>query len=233
MGKRFGSISTTLTLVPSWASNPANSEPITPPPIIVSDCGIDLGYINSSEEIIVLPLKENAGIFSGREPVATIILSASITLVVPSCISTASLLLLSKYPKPLYIVTPYDLNKKPIPATNSFTTLFFRSTMRAKLICGSPGMSIPNSAASLILRYRCAEAMKVLVGTQPQFRQIPPSLSSSIQATLAPSCAALIAATYPPGPPPNIAISYFSAILVPLNKATHNSISIRPEWLFR
>ncbi len=44
------------------------------------------------------------------------------------------------------------------------------------------------------------------VGIQPQFRQIPPKLSLSITTVLNPNCAALIAATYPPGPPPSIAI---------------------------
>src|SRR5260221_8652854 len=42
-----------------------------------------------------------------------------------------------------------------------------------------------------------------LVGMQPQLRQMPPKCSRSTQAVFMPSCAARIAATYPPGPPPS------------------------------
>ena len=45
--------------------------------------------------------------------------------------------------------------------------------------------------------------------THPTFRQVPPSAPRpSTQATLSPSCAALMAATYPPGPPPMITTSF-------------------------
>ena len=47
---------------------------------------------------------------------------------------------------------------------------------------------------------------------QPTRRQVPPSSGScSTQTTLAPSCAARIAAVYPPGPPPSTATSHFIA----------------------
>ena len=36
----------------------------------------------------------------------------------------------------------------------------------------------------------------------PRFKQVPPSWFFSMIATLEPSCAALIAAVYPPGPAP-------------------------------
>src|SRR3990167_290893 len=54
--------------------------------------------------------------------------------------------------------------------------------------------------------------MIALVGIQPRLRQAPPTLSFSIRATLAPSWAARIAATYPPGPPPITATSNLSDI---------------------
>src|SRR5262245_17445261 len=41
----------------------------------------------------------------------------------------------------------------------------------------------------------------------PQFRQIPPGRSASTTATRCPSCAARIAATYPPGPEPTTTAS--------------------------
>src|SRR5438477_11498329 len=44
---------------------------------------------------------------------------------------------------------------------------------------------------------------------QPTRRQVPPSSAScSMQTALAPSCAARIAAVYPPGPPPRTATSH-------------------------
>jgi len=54
---------------------------------------------------------------------------------------------------------------------------------------------------------------KAFEGIQPQLRQIPPSLSRSMMATFKPSCAALIAATYPPGPEPmTVRSNCFSAM---------------------
>src|SRR5581483_1789977 len=53
-----------------------------------------------------------------------------------------------------------------------------------------------------------AVCTQALVGMQPTVMQVPPIRSCSISVTLAPSCAALIAAGYPPGPPPNTATSH-------------------------
>src|SRR5215213_11901505 len=47
---------------------------------------------------------------------------------------------------------------------------------------------------------------------QPQLRQMPPRCSRSTTAVLNPTCAARMAATYPPGPPPMTMMSYESAI---------------------
>ena len=41
-GKISGAISITVTAVPNVLNNPANSNPITPPPTITSDSGTDL-----------------------------------------------------------------------------------------------------------------------------------------------------------------------------------------------
>src|SRR5579872_5049011 len=48
-----------------------------------------------------------------------------------------------------------------------------------------------------------------LVGMQPQLRHMPPSWSRSTMAVFMPSCAARMAATYPPGPPPTMTMSKF------------------------
>src|SRR5690554_6062987 len=59
----------------------------------------------------------------------------------------------------------------------------------------------------------CALFNKALVGIHPQLRQIPPSDSRSTTPTFIPSWAALIAATYPPGPLPMTIRSYFIILL--------------------
>jgi len=54
---------------------------------------------------------------------------------------------------------------------------------------------MPNSSASFNLSANSAEAYKDLVGMQPLFKQVPPTLLPSIKATSIPSWAARIAAT--------------------------------------
>ena len=68
---------------------------------------------------------------------------------------------------------------------------------------------IPNSLESLIKLYTSAVLSRALVGIQPQFKQTPPRCSASTNAVDKPNCEDLIAATYPPGPPPKIIKSYF------------------------
>ena len=71
-----------------------------------------------------------------------------------------------------------------------------------KLTC-TPSTSTPMSLpCSLIWETSSAECSRHFVGMQPTFRHVPPRYCFSITVTCAPSCAARIAATYPPGPPP-------------------------------
>lgn len=50
---------------------------------------------------------------------------------------------------------------------------------------------------------RCEACRSALEGMHPTFRHVPPSVPRpSTQVTFSPSCAPLMAATYPPGPPP-------------------------------
>src|SRR5262245_39224564 len=56
---------------------------------------------------------------------------------------------------------------------------------------------------SLALQNSSLDSKRALLGMQPMRRQVPPrSCSFSTQASFRPSCAARIAATYPPGPAP-------------------------------
>ena len=62
--------------------------------------------------------------------------------------------------------------------------------------------------------------MSAFEGMQPRLRHVPPSVASrSTMTTLLPSCAALNAVAYPPGPAPMIAISNCCAIMfLPSNR---------------
>src|SRR5262245_94499 len=56
---------------------------------------------------------------------------------------------------------------------------------------------------SLALQNSSLDSKRALLGMQPMRRQVPPrSGSFSTQVTFRPSCAARMAATYPPGPEP-------------------------------
>src|SRR5207249_3321413 len=72
---------------------------------------------------------------------------------------------------------------------------------------------MPNSWPRTATRwYSSDDSSSALVGMQPTWRQVPPSLSDSTRATLRPSWEARIAAGYPPMPPPRIATSKSAAI---------------------
>jgi hypothetical protein len=89
------------------------------------------------------------------------------------------------------------------------TTPFFHSTAWPKFSCGRE-TSTPNLAnVSLAWWSACAVCTHAFVGMQPTRRHVPPSSGScSMQTVFAPSCAARIAAVYPPGPPPRTATSH-------------------------
>src|SRR4029450_8872280 len=89
------------------------------------------------------------------------------------------------------------------------TTAAFHSLAVPRSSSGEPTLT-PSlakvSSASLIANAVCTHAF---VGMQPTRRQVPPSSSSfSMQTVFAPSCAARMAAVYPPGPPPRTATSH-------------------------
>src|SRR5690606_27983164 len=76
--------------------------------------------------------------------------------------------------------------------------------------------STPYSDASFVWRYISAYRRKGFVGRHPRYKQVPPKFSRSTTATCIPSCAARIAATYPPVPPPKTTRSYsFDIVSVP------------------
>src|SRR5699024_4836744 len=106
---------------------------------------------------------------------------------------------------------------------NVWTPLYKLSTTLAFLDCTSGKFkvisfaSIPKSELAFVWRYTSALRNKALEGIHPLCKQVPPSFSASTMATCLPSCAALIAATYPPVPPPSTTKSYvFAIVFAPL-----------------
>ncbi len=86
---------------------------------------------------------------------------------------------------------------------------------------------IPHSSDFRIIVRISALRRRALVGTQPQFRQMPPSRSRSTMAADMPSWAALIAAVYPPGPAPRTTMSYCrSAMVISKNNKRGNARSL-------
>ena len=79
-------------------------------------------------------------------------------------------------------------------ATSVFTTLFFLAIIACISGLKPPSAMIPNSENLLAITSASAEALNVLVGIHPQFKQVPPRLSFSITVTSAPRCAARMAA---------------------------------------
>ena len=104
-------------------------------------------------------------------------------------------------PKPSMCVTLFFLKRCATP-------LFIWVTTRRLRSCAGPrsyvtfSAMIPCRSPSFISLTRSALVRSALVGMQPMLRQTPPRWRSSTHATFIPSCAARIAATYPPGPLP-------------------------------
>src|SRR5262249_52710301 len=69
-----------------------------------------------------------------------------------------------------------------------------------------PAPALPVPSCSTYCVRASAIAINALLGTQSVSTQAPPRPSRSTTVTSAPSCAATSAASYPPGPPPMIAI---------------------------
>ncbi|CFS29284.1 Uncharacterised protein [Mycobacterium tuberculosis] len=67
---------------------------------------------------------------------------------------------------------------------------------------------MPNALASLVKMWTSSALRNsALDGIQPTLRHTPPQYLGSTIAVLRPSCAARIAATYPPGPAPRTTTS--------------------------
>src|SRR4026208_2256155 len=97
----------------------------------------------------------------------------------------------------------FFLNSISMPPVRPEIILSLRAcTAGMSIATAAPAMPVsPPSFADCATFSACACSSNALVGIQPQIRQVPPSVFCfSTTATLRPSCAARIAATYPPVP---------------------------------
>ena len=105
-------------------------------------------------------------------------------------------------PQPSISVILFFFIRKWTPLTMPALTWRERACVGPNFMVASPSMPY----LSLSCARTCASSAflsSALDGMQPTFRQTPPQYLSSTTATDWPSCAARIAATYPPGPAPS------------------------------
>src|SRR4051812_7878686 len=109
-------------------------------------------------------------------------------------------------PHPSNSVILFFFIRKWTPLTRPSATTRLRSNAAPKSKVTSPLM--PKVVASSRTRWASsALRSSALDGMQPTLRHTPPQYLDSTTATLLPSCAARMAATYPPGPAPRTTTS--------------------------
>src|SRR3989441_3902364 len=143
----------------------------------------------------------------GREPVATTrflpLTTWPLSLTVTACSD-------SMMPSPLNTVTLFFFNKNSTPRQSWSTTACLRFSTTGQSTW-RPSVFRPRAAAVWIWCASSEEWRNDLVGMQPRCRQVPPTFSFSMTATLSPSWAPRIAPTYPAEPPPMTATSNASS----------------------
>src|SRR5438034_4902853 len=143
----------------------------------------------------------------GREPVATTRLRALIASPLPL---TTTLCSDSMVPSPLKTVTLFFFSRNSTPRQSWLTTASFLLRTAGQSIC-RPSVFRPSAPALWSWWASSEEWRNDLVGMQPRCRQVPPTFSFSMTATLSPSWAPRIAPTYPAEPPPMTATSNASS----------------------
>ena len=149
-------------------------------------------------------------------PVARMQLS-KVTVSWPPSVSATWMVLASvNVPQPKNCWILFFFIRKWTPLTRPSATLRLRVKAAPKSIVMPPSAWMPNASASPVSRWASsALRSSALDGMQPTFRQTPPQYRSSMIAVRRPSCAARIAATYPPGPAPTTTTSKCVLMLQP------------------
>src|SRR5438132_8404363 len=143
----------------------------------------------------------------GREPVATTRLRALIASPLPL---TTTLCSDSMVPSPLKTVTLFFFSRNSTPRQSWLTTASLRLSTAGQSTC-RPSVFRPSAPALWIWWASSDECRNDFVGMQPRCRQVPPTFSFSMTATLSPNWAPRIAPTYPAEPPPMTATSNASS----------------------
>src|ERR1700724_2877872 len=143
----------------------------------------------------------------GREPVATTRLRALTACPVSLTVTVCSE---SMTPSPLITVTLFFFSRNSTPRQSWSTTACLRFSTAGQSIW-SPSVFRPSTPALWIWWASSDEWRNDFVGMQPRCRQVPPTFSFSMTATLSPSWAPRMAPTYPAEPPPMTATSNASS----------------------
>src|SRR5688572_7441181 len=157
------------------------------------------------------------GTLRGVDPVATTIsLVAASDCFPPSCNVTSTPRPPVSRAVPLIQSILFFLKSISLPPVRPAIILSLRAcTAGMSIDTAAPSMPLkPHSFAACAIFSACACSSNALVGMQPQIKQVPPSaFCFSTTATLRPSCAARMAATYPPVPAPITTTSYSLATI--------------------
>lgn len=204
-GSISGAISITVTFVPNVENRPANSMPITPPPIIIRLSGtsfVSRASFDVQKFAVSTPLM---GGMATTEPVQIRSLDASKSSLLQVILTMLFVLLTIEVSPEITVMLLWDILVR-MPALSFLTILFFRLTILSysKLALS---MVIPYFLLLRALLYSLELYRRVLVGIHPSLRQHPPSAFFSKRITLRPCAPARSAAVYPAGPPPKIAKS--------------------------
>src|SRR4029453_5680735 len=168
--------------------------------------------------MIFLRSTSTPGTLRGADPVATMSSFVAVSDCLPASCSVTS----TFRPPPVRRAVPliqsflFFLNSISMPPVRPAIILSLRAcTAGMSIETAAPSMPVsPHSFADCAIFSACACSSNALVGMQPQIKQVPPSACCfSTTATLRPSCAARIAATYPPVPAPITTTSYSLATI--------------------
>ena len=191
-----------VTLAPKRACIEANSTPTAPEPITTSDFGTSASSSIPVEESTVFSSMSIPGRDRGVDPVATMTFLPVSTVSAPSAPVTDTRPAPARRPKPAATSTRFFFIRKETPLVD-WRTIFSLCFRAAGMSRRTSRVATPTSAPWRASSRRSAVCRSALVGMHPQSVQTPPSRGSfSTMRTDSPSCAARIAATYPPGPEP-------------------------------
>jgi hypothetical protein len=187
-----GSASKTVTVDPRSLSSEANSQPMAPPPTTATEAGSSSRASTSSDVRTTVPSTSKPGTVRGTDPAASTTWSPVRSTVDPSVPATRTTRPGWSVPLPLNTVTPRPFRSPARPLCSWSTTCCLRAWLTEKSRAGA-GASFgptPKVAAPVTDRNTEAVSRNSLAGTQPRWRQVPPTLSSSTTATARPAAVA-------------------------------------------